>query len=90
MWKRKEITDRHTDWEYQLEDLKKRQMETFKLALFNVRKVGAKPLKKDSDIQRAISEFAADGNKYIRGAESYLKSLIKEKKKQEKSALSKK
>ena len=86
-WKRKEITDRHTDWEYQLEDLKKQQMETFKLALFNVRKVGAKNLKTDSDIRRAISEFTADGDKYIRGAESYLKNLIKEKKKQEKSAL---
>jgi len=86
-WKRKDITDRHTDWEYQLEDLKKEQMETFRLALFNIRKVAAKTLKKDSDIQRAINEFAADGDKYLRGAENYLKNLIKGEKKQEKKAL---
>jgi len=86
-WKRKEITDRHTDWEYQLEDLKRAQIEVFRLALYNVRKNAAKTLKKDSDIQRAINEFAADGDKYLRGAEHYLKSLIKEKKKQDKSTL---
>lgn len=86
-WKRKEITDRHTDWEYQLEDLKREQLETFKLTLLNVRKNAVKSLKKDSYVQRAINEFAADGDKYLRGAESYLKNLIKEKKKQEKSAL---
>ena len=86
-WRRKEITDRHTDWEYQLEDLKKEQMETFRLALFNIRKVAAKNLKKDSDVQPAISEFAADGEKYLRGAESYLKNLVKGEKKQEKRAL---
>ena len=86
-WKRKDITDRHTDWEYQLEDLKREQMETFKLALFNIRKVAAKTLKKDSDIQPAINEFAADGDKYLRGAENYLKNLIKGEKKQEKRAL---
>ena len=86
-WKRKDITDRHTDWEYQLEDLKREQMETFRLALFNIRKVAAKNLKKDSDIQRAINEFAADGDKYLRGAENYLKNLIKGEKKQEKRAL---
>jgi len=86
-WKRKEITDRHTDWEYQLEDLKRAQIEVFRLALYNVRKNAAKTLKKDSDIQRAINEFAADGDKYLRGAENYLKNLIKEKKKQDKSTL---
>ena len=86
-WKRKDITDRHTDWEYQLEDLKREQMETFRLALFNIRKVAAKTLKKDSDIQRAINEFAADGDKYLRGAENYLKNLVKGEKKQEKRAL---
>ena len=86
-WKRKEITDRHTDWEYQLEDLKREQIEVFKLTLLNIRKNAVKSLKKDSNVQRAINEFAADGDKYLRGAESYLKNLIKEKKKQEKSAL---
>jgi len=86
-WKRKEITDRHTNWEYQLEDLKRDRMETFKFALFNVRKSAVKTLKEGSDIQRAISEFAVDGDKYLRGAESYLKNLVKEKRKQDKSAL---
>ena len=86
-WKRKEITDRHTNWEYQLEDLKREQMEIFRLALLNIRKGSAKGLKQGSDIQRAINEFAADGDKYLRGAESYLKNLVKEKKKQDKSAL---
>ena len=86
-WKRKEITDRHTNWEYQLEDLKREQTEVFKLALYNVRKTAAKFLKTDSDIQRAINDFAVDGDKYLRGAESYLKNLIKEKRKQDKSAL---
>ena len=85
-WKRKEITDRHTHWEYQLEDLKKDQMAIFKLALYNVRKTGARMLKDNSDIRRAINGFAADGDKYLRGAESYLKNLVKEKK-QDKSAL---
>jgi len=85
-WKRKEITDRHTDWEYQLEDLKNEQMNIFKLALYNVRKIAAKMLKKDSSVQRAIDEFGADGDRYLRGLESYLKNLVKEKK-QDKSAL---
>ena len=85
-WKRKEITDRHTDWEYQLEDLKREQMEVFKLTLLNVRKNAVKALEYDPVIQRAINEFAADGDKYLRGAESYLKNLVKEKK-QDKSAL---
>ena len=85
-WKRKEITDRHTDWEYQLEDLKAQQMQVFRLALYNVRKTAAKMLKKDSSVQRAVNEFAADGDRYLRGAESYLKNLIKEKK-QDKGAL---
>lgn len=86
VWKRKEITDRHTDWEYQLEDLKGGQMQVFKLALYNVRKTAAKMLKKDSSVQRAIDEFAADGDRYLRGAESYLKNLVKERK-QDKSTL---
>jgi hypothetical protein len=85
-WKRKEITDRHTDWEYQLEDLKGEQMQIFRLALYNARKTSAKMLKKDSSVQRGIDEFAADGDRYLRGAESYLKNLVKEKK-QDKSAL---
>lgn len=85
-WKRREITDRHTDWEYQLEDLKGDQIQVFKLALYNVRKTSAKMLKKDSSVQRAIDEFATDGDRYLRGAESYLKNLVKEKK-QDKSAL---
>ena len=79
-WKRKEITDRHTDWEYQLEDLKGEQMQVFKLSLYNVRKTAAKMLKKDSSVQRAVDEFAADGDRYLRGAEGYLKNLSKEKK----------
>jgi hypothetical protein len=86
-WKRKEITDRHTDWEYQLEDLKREQMKTFRLALYNARQNSAKLMKADSNIQRAMSEFAADGDKYLKGAEIYLKNLVKEKKKQDKSAL---
>jgi len=86
-WKRKEILHRHTDWEYQLEDLKSSQMEIFKLTLYNIRKNAAKFLKEDSDIQRAISQFAADGDKYLRGAENYLKNLVKERKKQDKGAL---
>ena len=85
-WKRKEITERHTDWEYQLEDLKNEQMNIFRLALYNVRKTAAKMLKKESSVQRAIDEFAADGDRYLRGVESYLKNLLKEKK-QDKSAL---
>ena len=85
-WKRKEITDRHTNWEYQLEDLKREQMDIFRLALYNVRKTAAKMLKKESDVQRAVDEFAADGDRYLRGAESYLKNLMKEKK-QDKSTL---
>ena len=64
--KRKEITDRHTDWGYQLEDLKRDQTGTFRSALFNVRKGAAKALKKDSDVQRAINEFTADSDKYLR------------------------
>ena len=79
-WKRKEITDRHTDWEYQLEDLKNEQMAIFRLALYNVRKTASKMLKKDSTVQRAIDEFASDGERYLRGVESYLKNLIKERK----------
>ena len=79
-WKRKEITDRHTDWEYQLEDLKREQMQIFRLALYNVRKTAAKMLKTDPTVRRAIDEFAADGDKYLKGAESYLKNLVKEKK----------
>ena len=86
-WKRKEITDRHTNWEYQLEDLKREQAEIFKLTLLNVRKNAIKTLQGDSDVRRAINQFAADGDKYLRGAESYLKNLIKEKKKQDKGAL---
>lgn len=86
-WKRREITDRHTNWEYQLDDLKRDQMGIFRLSLYNIRKNAAKFLKVDAGIQRAISEFAADGDKYLRGAESYLKNLVKEKRKQDKSAL---
>jgi len=86
-WKRREITDRHTNWEYQLDDLKREQMEIFRLSLYNVRKNAAKFLKMDAGIQRAIKEFAADGDKYLRGAESYLKNLVKEKRKQDKNAL---
>ena len=79
-WKRKEITDRHTDWEYQLEDLKREQMEIYRLTLLNIRKNAAKALKKDPTLQRAIDAFAADGDRFLKGAESYLKNLIKEKK----------
>ena len=79
-WKRKEIVDRHTDWEYQLQDLRAEQTQIFKLALYNARKTAAKMLKKDSSVQRAIDEFAADGERYLKGVESYLKNLVKEKK----------
>ena len=85
-WKRREITDRHTDWEYQLEDLKRDRMMAFTLALYNVRRNAVKSLKMNSDVQRAINEFAADGDRYLRGAENYLKNLVKEKK-QDKNAL---
>lgn len=86
-WKRKEITDRHTNWEYQLEDLKRDQLEIFKLALHNIRKNAARVLKMDPDIRHAMNKFAADGDKYLRGAESYLKNLAKEQRKQDKSAI---
>ena len=85
-WKRKEIVDRHTDWEYQLEDLKGEQMQIFTLSLYNARKTAAKMLKKESSVQKAIDNFAADGDRYLKGAESYLRNLVKEKK-QDKSAL---
>ena len=85
-WKRKEITDRHTDWEYQLDDLKAQRLETFKLSLYNYRKNSAKTLTESSEVRRAINEFSADGDKYLRGAENYLKGLIQEKK-QDKSVL---
>jgi len=86
-WKRREITDRHTNWEYQLEDLKRDQLEVFKLTLHNIRKNAARVLKMDPDIQHAMKKFAADGDKYLRGAESYLKNLVKEQRKQDKSAM---
>ena len=77
-WKRKEITDRHTDWEYQLEDLKANLLQVFKLSLYNYRKNSAKTLNESSEVRRAINEFSADGDKYLRGAENYLKNLIQE------------
>ena len=85
-WKRQEITDRHTDWEYRLDDLKTEHLEVFKLSLHNYRKNSVKTMKENSEVRRAINGFSADGDKYLRGAETYLKNLIQEKK-QDKSAL---
>lgn len=86
--KRKEITERHSKWELELDELATEKKKLLKRSLLGLRKAAVVELKEHVDIRTAVERLVADAEKYLKGAEGYLKNLSKEdRKEEEKKAL---
>jgi hypothetical protein len=86
--KRKEITERHNKWEFELDELTIEKKRSLKRSLVGLRKAAVVELKEHVDIRTAVEGLVADAEKYLKGAEGYLKNLSKEdRKEEEKKAL---
>jgi hypothetical protein len=80
--KRADITARHTKWETELNDLVKSKNKSLRKALVAIRKLAAVELKENKQIRAVMDDTAAEAEKYLKGAEAYLKTLKTEKKKE--------
>jgi hypothetical protein len=86
--KRRKVTGRHSEWELKLDAEIKEQTKALREELLDMRKTVATQLKAKPEIHADFEDLAAEAEKYIKGAEGFLKSLNKEKKSnEEKSAL---
>lgn len=78
--KRASIEKRHSKWETDLHELIKSQKKSLRKALVAIRKPAAAELKSSETIRAAVDGLTAEGEKYLKGAEAYLKTLKKEQK----------
>lgn len=78
--KRADITGRHSKWERDLEELIKNKRKELRKNLVTLRKGAVTELKNNADIRAQIEELVTETEKFLRGAEVYLKNMKKEKK----------
>ncbi|KAI0064067.1 hypothetical protein BV25DRAFT_336449 [Artomyces pyxidatus] len=81
--KRRDITGRHTKWEQDLEALIKEKKKALRKTLVAMRKVAVQDLKTSEVIRGNVDNLVEEAEKFLKGAESYLKNLKKEGRKQE-------
>jgi hypothetical protein len=72
------IMKRHSKWEADLKDLVKAKKKSLRKVLVAIRKPAAIELKENRQIRAAIDGVVAESEKYIKGAEAYLKTLTTE------------
>jgi hypothetical protein len=75
---RADITGRHTKWEQELENLIKAHKKTLRRKLVTLRKQGAAELEEHKAIREHIDSLVTEAEKFLKGAESYLKNLKKD------------
>lgn len=86
--KRKDLTARHEKWEAQIDSLVVDQRKVLKTALNTLRKSAVAELNEHKEITKAVEGLVDIAEKYLKGAEGYLKNLDKdERKEDEKKAL---
>ena len=78
--KRADIENRHTQWEMKLKELVRTKKKSLRKALVAIRKLAAVELKENKEIRAEVDGVAAEAEKYLKGAEAYLKSLRRESK----------
>lgn len=79
--KRADIEARHSKWEAELQSQMETGRSTLKLKLGAIRIAAAAELPEAPEIRDAIESLAADAEKYIKGAEVYLRNLKAESRK---------
>lgn len=86
--KRQAITARHNKWETDVDASIAEQRTALIKALATWRKLASVDLKRDEDIRKSVDGLVGHAEKYLKGAEGYLKNLAKEDRKEvEKKAL---
>ncbi|TFK52034.1 hypothetical protein OE88DRAFT_1658801 [Heliocybe sulcata] len=76
--KRKDIMARHAKWEQELEGLIKEKRKALRKALVAVRKTAVGELKESKEINGEVEALVAEAEKFLKGADGYLKTLKKE------------
>lgn len=86
--KRADIEARHAKWEVELEAQKERSTAELQDHLLTLREAAAVELSSSTEVENALETLASEAEKYIKGAEIYLKNLKAEnRKRDEKLAL---
>ncbi|KAI6101238.1 hypothetical protein F5141DRAFT_290043 [Pisolithus sp. B1] len=86
--KRADIEARHAKWEAELEAQRERSTAELQDRLLALREATAAELSSSAEVQNALETLASEAEKYIKGAEIYLKNLKGEnRKRDEKLAL---
>ncbi|TFY83656.1 hypothetical protein EWM64_g358 [Hericium alpestre] len=75
--KRRELTSRHADWEEKLEALIKESKKTLRKRLVALRKEAVAELKSSPLIRKTVDQLTAEADKFVKGAEAYIKNLKK-------------
>lgn len=78
--KRADIEKRHTQFEAELAALVREKKKSLRKALVAIRKPAAAELENSKEIREGVASLLAEADKYMKGAEAYLKTLKKEKK----------
>lgn len=81
--KRADIELRHVKWEAELQTQMKQSIAELRSRLRTLRETGAAELSSSAEVRHAIDELASEAEKYIKGAEIYLKNLKGENRKRE-------
>ena len=76
--RRADIERRHTQFETQLAALVKEKRQSLRKALVAIRKPAAAELKNSKEIREGIANLLAEADRFMKGAEAYLKTLEKE------------
>ncbi|KAI0029547.1 hypothetical protein K488DRAFT_22124, partial [Vararia minispora EC-137] len=81
--KRKDITGRHTKWEEKLEAAIRESKRRLRKTLVSLRKTAAATLKAHEGVKAQIDGLVSEAERFLAGAEAYLKNLRKEGRKDE-------
>ncbi|KZT21195.1 hypothetical protein NEOLEDRAFT_1074005 [Neolentinus lepideus HHB14362 ss-1] len=76
--KRRDIVARHEKWEQDLEALIKEKRKALRKALVALRKMAVTELKESKEIQEEVEILVQEAEKFLKGADGYLKTLKKE------------
>ena len=76
--KRRKLMARHTQWEDDLERMIKEKKKAVRKSLVALRKAATAELKSSKDIKGSIDGLVVEAEKFLKGAEAYLKNLRKD------------
>jgi hypothetical protein len=78
--KRAEITTRHSKWETELETMVENKLVELRKGLAAIRKAAALEVKESELMRQHVEHLDHEGEKFLRGAETYFQQLLKEEK----------